>query len=74
MVIKMSHYSATDRCCLAQDEVQIFQGLQYDLSLKQFGGNVSVELSGASEAEKKHTVPAIHVLCYMAKQRNLICL
>ena len=61
---KMSHYSATNRhCCLVLDEVQISQGLQYDLSLQQFVGNVSAELSGASEAEKKHTVPATHVLC-----------
>ena len=29
-------------------------------------GNVSAELSGTSEAEKKHTVPATHVLCHMA--------
>ena len=49
--MKMSHYSATDRyCCLALDEVQICQGRQYDLSLKRFVGNVSAELSGASEA------------------------
>ena len=64
MAIKISRYSTTDRyCCSALDEVQISQGLQYDLSLKQFVGNVSAELSSASEAKKKHTVPATHVLC-----------
>ena len=65
----MSHYSATDNyCCLAQDKVRISQGLQYDLSLKQFVGNVSTDHSGASEPEKKHIVPATHVLSYMAKE------
>ena len=69
MAIERSHYLATDRyCCLALDEVQISQGLQYDLSLQQFVGNVSAELGGASEAEKKHTVSATHVLCYTAKR------
>ena len=68
MAIKMSQYSATDRyCCLVLDEVQISQGFQYDLSLKQFAGNVSAELRGSSEVEKKHAASASHVLCYMAK-------
>ena len=68
MAIKMSQYSATDRyCCLMLDEVQISQGFQYALSLMQFVGNVSAELGGASEAEKKHAVPASHVLRYKAK-------
>ena len=69
MAIKMPHYSAIDRyCCLVLDQVQISQGLQYHLSLKQFVGNVSAELSGAREAEKIHTVPATHALCHMAKR------
>ena len=60
MAIKMSHYSTTDRyCCLALYEVQISQGLQYDISLKQFVGNVSAELSGASEAEKNILSPVL---------------
>ena len=66
MAIKMSHYSATDRyCCLTLDEAQVFQGVQYDLSLRQFVGNDSAEF--ASKAKKKHTVLATHVLCCMAK-------
>ena len=68
MAIKMSHCSATDRyCSLAPEEVQISQGLPYDLSSKEFVGNVSAELIGASKAEKKHTVPVTHVLCCMTK-------
>ena len=60
--MKMCHYSATDRyCCLALGEVKISQGLQYDLSLKQFVGNVSAELSGASKAKKKQlSLPLIY--------------
>ena len=68
MAIKMSQYSATDRYCCFAYKVHISQEFQYDLSLKQFVGNVSAELSDASEAEKKHAVPASHVPCYMAKE------
>ena len=76
MAIKMSHYSATDRyCCLALDQVQLSQGLQYHLSLKQFVGNVSAELSGASKAEKKRTVPAKdYAIRQKELQENLTCL
>ena len=53
IVIKMCHYSTSDRyCCSALDEVQISQELLHDSSLKRFVGNVSAELSGTSEAEK----------------------
>ena len=61
MAIKMFHYSTIDRyCCLALNEKQISQGLQYDLSLKQFVGNASAELSGASETEKNILLPLIY--------------
>ena len=62
-----SESTAFEPCCLALDLMQISQGLQHDLSLKQFVGNVSAELSHASETENKQTVSVTHLLCCMAK-------
>ena len=49
---------------------------QYDLSLQQFVGNVSAELSGASEAEKNIlSLPLMYCAIWQkALQQNLICL
>ena len=77
MAIKMFHYSATDRyCCLALDEVQISQGLQYDLSLKQFVGNVSAELM-VRVMQRKNILflPLMyHAIWRKVLQQNFICL
>ena len=49
---------------------------QYDLSLQQFVGNVSVELSSASEAEKNIlSLPLMYYATWQKElQQNLICL
>ena len=73
IALKMSHYSATDKyLCLVLDKVQISQGIEYELSLKQFVGTVSADLVGASKTEKTYCPCHSCIMLYGKRDYNEI--